>query len=480
MDSKELEAFFNPKSIAIIGASTKPFKFGGMFLKALLDYKYLEKSGGIIYPVNEGAAKRGDKIQGIDACRLEDIKGPVDLVYITVPAEQVANELKKCAKLDFNSIIILTAGFKETGEVGKKIEMTCLDIAEKNRLSVIGPNCFGIYHPKSGVTLLPGGDFPEDSGEIALLSQSGGHSVNFILIGQSEGLKFSKVISYGNALNLDLPDFIEYLNRDPETRVIAAYIEGIRKIMKLKKVLNDLNKPLILWKSGLTEDGARAASSHTGFLSGQREVWKGFFQKYRDRIIAVNSFEELLDTTKAIAYLPPLTKNKDYLNQVGVIGGGGGIGIEISDVANQYGLKIPRLSESVKEKLQKLLPVEGTSINNPLDIGNPMYMGEQQKVLENFMADENISVLIYDFIIDFVMDLRSMFRIIKDYKVENDIPIIIILRELLMTVDNLVIEKKYRKYRDMFHQIKIPVYPSFYRGVRALANYLKYYKLRPS
>ncbi|HUY00031.1 MAG TPA: CoA-binding protein [Candidatus Deferrimicrobium sp.] len=465
MESPNLEPFFHPKSIAIIGASTKPFKFGSLFLKALLDFQYVGK----IYPVNP----RRIKIQGLDSWKLEDVPAPIDLVYITVPATQVPTEIEKC-KGKTKSVIILTAGFKETGEEGKQLEEESAKVAQECGVRVIGPNCFGIYHPNGGITLLPGGDFPRETGNVAMLSQSGGHSVNFTLLGQSAGLRFSKVISYGNALDLDLPDFLEFLNNDAETKVVAAYVEGVRNMEKLKQVLGGISKPLILWKSGLTEDGARAATSHTGFLSGQAEVWKGFFQQYRNKILMVNSFEELLDTTIAMTYLPRLEKKIDYTNKIGVIGGGGGIGIEISDIANQYGLKIPKLSEG-KEELKSLLPLEGTSINNPLDIGNPMYMGDQKKVLDVFMSDPNIKVLIYDFIVDFVIDLKLMFRIIKNYKEKNNIPIIVILRELLNTSENLALEKKSRKFRDAFHEIHVPVFPSFYRGIRALANYLKYY-----
>jgi len=462
------ESFFNPKSIAIIGASTKPFKFGSLFLKALLDFKY----PGKIYPVNP----RGEKIQGLDSWSLENISDPVDLVFITVPAEQVPEELRKCAKKNFKSIIILTAGFKETGEAGRKIEEECAKILRENGMHVIGPNCFGVYHPKGGVTLLPGGNFPSESGEVAMLSQSGGNSVNFVMVGQSEGMRFSTVISYGNAIDLDFPDYLEYLNTDPDTKLIAAYLEGVRDFQRLKKVLKQVEKPMIIWKSGMTEDGARAAASHTGFLSGQAEVWKGFFRQYRNKILSVNSFEELLDTTKIMAYLPPLAKDLDYRKKIGVIGGGGGIGIEISDIANQYGLKIPKLSRETVENLKQIMPPEGTSINNPLDMGNPMYMGDYKRILETFMADSSISVLVNDFIVDFVIDMKAVFKVIKEYKMEHDIPIIVILRELLNTADNLMLEKKYRTFRDKFHEIRVPIFPSFHRGIRALSNYLKYFQ----
>jgi acyl-CoA synthetase (NDP forming) len=137
------DSFFNPKSIAIIGASTKPFKFGSLFLKALLDFKY----PGKIYPVNP----HGEKIQGLDSWSLENISDPIDLVFITVPAEQVPDEMRKCAKKNFKSIIILTAGFKETGGAGRRIEEECAKIAMENGMHVIGPNCFGVYHAKGGV-----------------------------------------------------------------------------------------------------------------------------------------------------------------------------------------------------------------------------------------------------------------------------------------------------------------------------------------
>ncbi|MHA1267053.1 MAG: CoA-binding protein [Candidatus Helarchaeota archaeon] len=468
MHPKDWRAFFYPRSIAIIGASTKPFKFGSLFLKALLDFRY----EGDIYPVNP----RGVEIQGLKSWLLEDISEPVDLIYITVPAEQVPEELQKCAQKNFKHVIILSAGFKEAGLKGKEIENKCQEIIREYGIRVIGPNCFGIYHPRGRITLLPGGDFPKESGQVAMLSQSGGNSVNFVKMGQSEGLRFSKVISYGNALDLDLPDFLEYLNQDSETKIIAAYVEGVRDIAKLRAVLKDLNKPLIFWKSGLTEDGARAAASHTGFLSGHAEIWQGFFNQFKKKLIPVTNFEELLDTTKMLLYLPPLQQTEEYWRKIGIIGGGGGIGIELSDTANLYGLKIPKLTEPTREQLKNFLPLEGTSINNPLDIGTPMYMGDHKKVLTTFMSDPNISILIYDFIIDFVLDLKMMFRTLQNYKTENNIPIIVILRKLLTTKDSLGLEKKYRKFRDLFHQINIPVFPSFYRGIRALANCIRYYQ----
>lgn len=467
----DFKTFFHPKSIAIIGASTKPFKFGNLFLKAILDFQY----PGKIFPVNP----RGEKIYGLDSWMLEDIPEPIDLVYITVPAKQVPEEIQKCAGRT-KSVIILTAGFKETGEEGKKIEEKCAEIARKNGIRVIGPNCFGIYYAKGGITLLPGGNFPKESGNIAMLSQSGGHSVNFVLLGQSSDLKFSKVISYGNALDLDFPDFLEYLNEDPETNIVAAYIEGVRNIRKLKKVIKDFNKPLIIWKCGLRgellHDTARAAASHTGFLAGNSEIWKGFFQQ--NNILLVDSFEELLDTTKALAYLPALDNTIDYRNRIGVIGGGGGIGIAITDVSNRFGLRIPKLSEEVKENLKEYIPIEGTSINNPLDTGNPMFRwgSGYKKILNIFMGDPNISVLINDLIVDYVLDLRAIHRVLRDYKEEFNIPIVIILRKLLNTLNNVALERKYRKIRDKFHASQIPVFPSFNRGVCALANYLNYYK----
>ncbi|MHA1130575.1 MAG: CoA-binding protein, partial [Candidatus Helarchaeota archaeon] len=426
MKFNNLKAFFYPKSIAIIGASTKPFKFGGMFLKALLDYGY----SGKIFPVNANAAARGEIIQGLKAWNLEDITDPIDLVYITVPAQQVPDELRKCAQKNFKSIVILTAGFKETGKEGKELEDLCVRIAKRYNLRVIGPNCFGVYHPKGETTLLPGGDFPKEPGEIGVLSQSGGNSVNFVLLGQTAKMKFSKVISYGNAMDLDLPDFIDCFNEDEDTKVIAAYVEGVREITKLRTSVKKLRKPLVMWKSGLTEDGARAAASHTGFLSGQAEIWKGFFNQNRRKILAVSNFEELFDTTKILAFLPPLDRG-NYKECIGVIGGGGGIGIEISDVANYYGLKIPKLSEEVKKKLRDHLPLEGTSINNPLDMGNPTFIGDYKKILDIFMGDPNIKILINDLIVDFVLDLKLVFRIIRDYQKVHQHPIIIILRQLL-------------------------------------------------
>ncbi|MBD3230369.1 MAG: hypothetical protein GF329_19475 [Candidatus Lokiarchaeota archaeon] len=467
--SRNIEKFFFPKSIAIIGASTKQFKFGGLFLKALIDFNYQEY--GKIFPVNP----KGQKIQGLDSWMLEDIDHNIDLCYITVPAAKVPNEIKKCAKKNINNLIILTAGFKETGEKGRKLEEECKRLAEKNSINIIGPNCFGVYCPKGGVTLLPGSDFPKESGDVAMLSQSGGNSVNFVLLGQSYGILFSKVISYGNACDLDLPDFISYLNEDKDTKLIVAYIEGVKDMDRLRTVLNDLTKPLIIWKSGLTRDGARAASSHTGFLSGKKEIWSGFFRQ--NKILQVNSFEELLDATNIVSKLEPLKLETNIREKIGVIGGGGGIGIEISDFANKYNLRIPKLNRKIEKKLRKFLPDEGTSINNPLDIGNPFYLiRDHKRFFQIFLEDPNIKILVLDFIMDFVLDIKRIYRKIKKIKKEKNIPLIIILRSLHITSKDISMEKNYRKIREKFQSINIPVFPSFNRGIRALSNYIKLYE----
>jgi acyl-CoA synthetase (NDP forming) len=464
----DYEKFFFPKSIAIIGASTKMFKFGSLFLKALIDFKY----PGKLYPVNP----RGEKILGLDSWELEDINAPIDLCYITVPAPKVPNEIKKCAAKGIDSVIILTAGFKEAREEGKKLEDNCIELSKKHNISIIGPNCFGVYCPKGDITLLPGGDFPKESGNIAMLSQSGGNSVNFVILGTSYGMRFSKVISYGNACDLDLPDFLEYLNEDNDTKYIVSYVEGVKDIGRLKKVVENLQKPLIIWKSGLTEDGARAATSHTGFLSGQKEIWAAFFKQFN--ILNVNSFEELLDATNIISKLPELnTKKMDYRKLIGVTGGGGGIGIEISDFANRYDLKIPKLNQMTIGELEKLLPSEGTSINNPLDIGNPFYMiADHKKFFEIFINDPSVSILMVDIILDFVLEINRIYRVIKKLKNETNIPILIILRTLHRTSGDINLEKKYRKIKEKFQDSNIPVFPSFHRGIRALSNYIRYYE----
>jgi acyl-CoA synthetase (NDP forming) len=353
----EFEVAFNPKTVAIVGASRDPMSWGD-FVGNLQHAGY----PGRIYPVNPKAA--GEEIHG---CKfypnLTSVPEPIDLVIISVPRTAVPSVLEDCIAADAKNIHIFTAGFKETGEEkGIELEKRVQEIAKRGGLRIVGPNCMGLHVPASRITTWD--QFSPETGPVAFLSQSGGHAGEFVNGGTRSGIRFSKVVSYGNASVLDSTDFLEYLATDPETRIICMYLEGVRDGNRLTELVREINrtKPVIVWKGGLTEWGAKAVASHTGALGGEKEVWDAFYRQ--TGAARVDSLEELIDVTMTFCYLDPLPSAR-----VALIGAGGGNSVAGADICGRHGLELPTLTEKTLGELSSFIPPEGTIIRNPLDIG---------------------------------------------------------------------------------------------------------------
>jgi len=281
---------FPPKTVAIVGVSrsdktTHPGYTGVSLLRILLNAGFQ----GRVYPVNPNASV----IEGIQVYpSVTSIPEPLDLAIITVPPAAVPQVVAECAAAKVRNVQICTSGFGETGQAeGKELESRIKQIALKEGLRVIGPNCMGFQIPS--INMQMHADTPPVQGPVAFVSQSGGHARIYLIRGPQLGIGFSKVISYGNALIVDAPDFLEYLAEDTETRIICAYLEGVRDGRRLMEIVRRINpvKPVIIWKGGLTSSGARAAVSHTGSLAGNRQIWGAFFKQ--TGAIEVNSIEEM-------------------------------------------------------------------------------------------------------------------------------------------------------------------------------------------
>ena len=350
----ELDRIFHPKSVAILGASNKEGKIGRLFMERFLEMNFRE-----LYPVNPGESE----ILGVKAYRtVADIPDPVDLAIVVTPTDSVLAAVKECASKKVGAIVIATSGFGETGEKGKELEQEMVRIARKSGTRIIGPNCVGIYCPSSRLPfpLGPG----KESGSVGVVSQSGFFADFLTLTATGNGLAFSKAVSCGNESDLNAIDFLEYLGEDSQTETIVCYLEGTKDGRRLYNVSKKISKkkPIILWKGGRTEAGARAVVSHTGALAGSRRVWDGVLRQAG--IISVKSFEEALDSLYAF-HLQPLPKGK----RVGIISGPGGTAVGTTDRCLELGLEVPALSTQTIEKLRKVLPQVGSSVNNPMDVG---------------------------------------------------------------------------------------------------------------
>jgi acyl-CoA synthetase (NDP forming) len=470
---KEFEPIFHPNSMAVVGVSADEDKPGNRFLRAMIEFGFKGK----LYPVNpEQSEILGRKTYS----SIREIPEPVDFAYISTPASSVPRIIEDCVAKGVRAVEIFTAGFSEVGEEGHRLEQEIVALAKGN-LRIIGPNCFGIYCPHGGLTLMPGPKYPKESGNIALISQSGGLATHFIWAASGYGLRFSKVISYGNACDLNESDFLEYLAYDPETKTIAAYVEGVKDGKRFFDLAKGLlgRKPLIIWKSGLTETGKRAVNSHTGSMGGEKAVWQAFSRQ--TGTVLVDNFEEFLDTT---AIFPHFSEGVG--RRVAVVGGGGSVGVAASDACEQVGLEIPTSPPDIQQQLRVLLPPAGTSIRNPVDIGAPtLPPSVLQKVLEILLSWDGIDTLIIDRIFLYGTpqlvgmpgaDSEKRAEVLVDIRKRVKKPLLAILGELATNVDKIDMETDRRRVQDRFLQAGIAVSPSLQRAVKALSNVCSYYE----
>ncbi len=382
-DAIDFEHIFNPRAVAVIGASTDDG-----FSQALMNPKMREK----LYLVNPKYSELSGKKY---YASILDIKEAIDYVIIAAPALQVPKILAECIEKGVKAAHVFTAGFSETGLADrKKLENEVRDIA-KGKIRLIGPNCMGIYCSKSGLSFTFDASFEE--GPVGVVSQSGTFGVEFLNIGKIRNLKFSKVISYGNAVDLDCPDFLEYLADDPDTKVIALYMEGTRNGKRLKSALAEAarKKPVLALKGGVTEHGSRAASSHTGSLAGSPEIWSSIFRQ--TGVAQVEDFDELLNASLALTYAPfPSGKGTS------IITNSGGFSVLETDACVKAGLEVPQFQEETLAQLRKIVPVAGTSIWNPLDAWPVFYnlsgmSGNLSDIIRILARDRNIHSIILHF-----------------------------------------------------------------------------------
>ena len=359
---EEIEQLFHPRSIALVGVSNNPInQLREMFLRPLLDLGF----EGPIYPVHPS----GGEVLGLKIFpSLSDIPGPVDFVMAGIPARLGPELMRDCGKKGVKGVQFFTSGFSEIGtDEGKEMEIALAEAAREAGVRVIGPNCMGIYCPETKIGFWS--EFPAEHGPVGYLCQSGGNSIHLIKLGAPRGVRFSKVISYGNACDLNECDFLEYLSCDPKTEIIAAYVEGVRDGQRFVRLLREAarRKPVVLLKGGISEGGARAAASHTGSLAGSHTTWEALCKQLG--VIQVHSIDELTDMIVTLLYMQvPRGRNVAIIS-----GAGGGASVLATDDCERYGLKVPTLPRDVMDAILKFTPHPGNSVRNPIDSNLAMY-----------------------------------------------------------------------------------------------------------
>ncbi|MCX8146944.1 MAG: CoA-binding protein [Candidatus Woesearchaeota archaeon] len=396
MGSKEikrhkLDKIFNPKSVALIGASRDEKSVGYGILKSLVkgcvfQGDYCKPFTGKIFPINPNT----DEIMGIRCYKsILEIEEDIDLAIIAVPSKIVPQIMKECAKKKVSGAIIISAGFAELGEEGKRLQEETIKIAKASKIPVVGPNCLGIIRPSINLNSSFAPSMPPP-GNVAFVSQSGAIADSVIDWAIEQKYGFSAIISYGNRADLDVYDFVEWLEKDEETKAIAIYLEGINDGRRFVEVASRVSKkkPIIALKAGRTEEGTKAISSHTGSLAGSYEIYKAAFKQ--SGIIVAETIEELFDLAKALANQPKCRENS-----IAIITNGGGCGVLCADYCSSLGIGLAELKKSTIAKLDKSGQMHPAySRRNPLDLVGDALPKRYEVAINTLLSEPYISGII--------------------------------------------------------------------------------------
>jgi 3-hydroxypropionyl-CoA synthetase (ADP-forming) len=380
---KYMEKFFYPRSVAVVGASATPGKVGYSVLDSIAKHEFK----GEVYPINPTRSE----IMGLKAYKsLEDIGKPVDLVVVVVDVLQTPAIMEQAAKLGIHNILIISGGGKELGGERAEAERRIKELAEKYDMRVIGPNCIGMFNAENRLdAAFQGHDrmIRPPLGPVSFLTQSGTIGISFMESSESFGM--SKMISYGNRADVDEADMIWYLAHDPNTKVIGLYVEGFgdgRKFVNTaRRVIKELGKPIVIWKSGRTQRGAKQAVSHTGSMGGSYAVVKGALKQAG--VILVDSYQELVGTLKALAWQPAAKGNR-----VALVSNGIGPVISAIDHFERLGLEVAQISESTLKAFKEHYPPTFV-IGNPLDVTGSATSSDYKFAIEKFMEDPNVDII---------------------------------------------------------------------------------------
>ncbi len=382
-NASKLEAIFKPKSIAVVGASTRPGTVGSDLLANLIRDKFT----GAVYPINPKA----DEIQGLKCYKtLADVPGEVDLAVLIVPAKAVPGIVDESKAKGVKGMVIISAGFKEMGGEGVQREKELTEQVHAAGIPLIGPNCLGVINPdpkfRMNATFASKIALP---GSLAFISQSGALCTSVLDYAEARQIGFSKFVSFGNKADIKETDLIEYMASDPDTKVVALYLEDIGNAQEFieaaSKTFWECGKPVLCLKSGRSAEGAKAVSSHTGSLAGSDAVYEALFKQCG--VQRVNSISELFDLA-ALYTTQPMPKGRN----LAIITNAGGPGIMATDAAMAAGLKLAKLEQSTKDKLKPPVLPEAAALNNPVDVIGDAHHDRYQAALDAVLNDPNVDM----------------------------------------------------------------------------------------
>jgi len=471
--NNNMDLLFNPKSVAVIGASNTPGKWGFGILSHLL-----ARGNRKVYPIN----KNGGEVIGVKAYKsLREVAAPVDIALIVTPVADVPAAVEDCVYKGVKYVLIITGGFTENGKEGAEIERRVVEIARRGGVRIVGPNCMGHFDTSTDLFSLPFA-MPVREGPVTILTQSGNSGLSMLNFGWQMGLGYSKYINSGNEADLHYEDYLEYLAHDDKTRVILGYIEGLREGKRFLKLASEITrkKPLVVMKAGRTEDGARAARSHTAALAGSEEVSDAVFKQAG--VIRVEEIGELVDTGVALLG-QPLPKGR----RVAILTMGGGLGVIASDALRMQGLELARLSQSTVDRLNSFLAGRW-SHGNPVDPGGAHIV---YPCIWTLFEDENTDAIMVIDGVGMVGGMTGLMNILPAVKEKCERHLDASRLEEMADVERMLeLMKKYRKPVILANMVSPPIkdsevtrklhqsylgpYPTLERAVRALARLVEY------
>ena len=453
MVTSNLDKIFNPKSIAVIGASDKEGSVGYTLMKNLTELKYKGK----VYPVNI----RKSEILGFKAYQTVDqLPETVDLAIIAVPAKTVADVVEQCGKAGIIGIIIISAGFKEIGLEGKALEDKILEITKKYNLRIIGPNCLGIIRPSIRLNATFGTRMPKP-GNIAFISQSGALGTAILDWAIHQNIGFSNFVSVGSMIDVDFGDLIDYFGTDPKTRSILMYIEGITNAREFMSATRHFarTKPIIVVKAGKFGESAKAAASHTGSLTGEDMVYDAAFK--RAGIVRVDEIDDLFNSAEVLG-MQPLPRGPN----LAIVTNAGGPGVMATDALLAIGGKPAKLSQKTMERLNSVLP-RYWSKGNQIDILGDAKADRYKAVVEACFKDENVDGLLIIYTPQGVEDPAEIARNIVELCKSKG------LRKTLLT--SFMGHEEVEEANRIFTENSVPTYST---PEHAIATYMYMYQYK--
>jgi len=463
----DLETIFHPGSIAVYGASGGFLNAGTRFIMSF------QESGfpGPIYAVNP----KGSPAENFPTFKtLVDIPGPVDHVYIAVPAGAVIDVVKDCVAKGVHSAIVFSSGFREIGtSEGLAMEKEITKIARAGGVRLFGPNCMGIYCPQAKLSYRV--DFKMMKSPLSFISQSGGVAITGVNTAEDRGVGFEKVVSFGNECDVTSAEMITHLEKDPATEIIMAYIEGSGNPRRLISAMEQAGrkKPVIVLKSGMSEEGNRAVSSHTGALAGSQSAWEAALKQAN--AINAQSFDEFIDTALTFHRV-----KRPAGKRLCIISISGGMCVLLTDLAIRMGFEVPTLSRSTMGGLKEFFPGVGTSVKNPIDLAATFFNpGNLNKLFSILDKDDQIDAIVFLISIEFVISIDKRIPGFMDTMAQVFAEEVSKVEKPIMT--SVLYSTRDDIRRDFVKPLvdhKQVVYPTVDRALSSLKHMMRYYNIR--